>query len=251
MTDPLAAMRANLRAFYRLLGERSAGGDVFEYKGLVASIVPACPERSIVNAVVYEVPDELAATRAELETRYRQAGVRAWTVWVPEGDEDARAVLRAGGHRLDASPRAMTRDLSEPAPAGDADREWEITTDTNIVAALNEAAYGLPAGEFAQAMVAMEHAPLRLYLARVDGRAATCLGTLDHDGDCGIYFVATAPEAQGRGLATRLLRSALADARARGCTTSSLQATQAGFPVYARCGFRDRCALEMWERRGA
>jgi GNAT superfamily N-acetyltransferase len=243
-------MRANLRAFYRLLGERSTDGQVFEHAGLLAAIVPACPQRSIVNAVVYETPAELAAVRDELESRYERAGVRSWTVWVPEGDDDARALLRGGGHRLDASPRAMTLELSELAAAGVGGFESEITTDTDVLAALNEAAYGLPSGEFVQAMRALERPPMRLYLARVDGRPASCLGTLDHDGDCGIYFVATAPEARGRGLASALLRTALAEARTRGCTTSSLQATRAGFRVYARCGFRDRCAIEMWERRG-
>ena len=35
----------------------------------------------------------------------------------------------------------------------------------------------------------------------------------------------------------------------RGCGTSSLQATAAGQAVYARLGYRDICALEMWEYR--
>jgi hypothetical protein len=47
------------------------------------------------------------------------------------------------------------------------------------------------------------------------------------------------------------MHTALAEARERGCETSALQATNAGFPVYARCGYRDRCAFEIWEDRGA
>ena len=64
-----------------------------------------------------------------------------------------------------------------------------------------------------------------------------------------MYFVATAPSAQRRGLASALLREALLEARERGCGTSSLQATAAGQAVYARLGYRDICALEMWEYR--
>ena len=45
------------------------------------------------------------------------------------------------------------------------------------------------------------------------------------------------------------MRSALADARERGCETSSLQSTKAGFSVYERLGYRDRGAVEVWERR--
>jgi hypothetical protein len=108
MIDPLAAMRANMRGFSRLLGERSPGGQVFEHERLLASLVP-------------------------------------------EADETARTHLQRSGHQLDARPRAMT----------------------------------------------------------------------------------------------------LAEARERGCETSSRQATNAGFPVYVRCGYRDRRAFEMWEHRGA
>ena len=46
-----------------------------------------------------------------------------------------------------------------------------------------------------------------------------------------------------------LMRRARLDARARACATSSLQATQAGFPVYRRLGYRDVCAINMWEHR--
>jgi predicted acetyltransferase len=76
-----------------------------------------------------------------------------------------------------------------------------------------------------------------------------CLGAFDHDGDCGIYFVATVPEARGRGLASALLRQTLVEARDRGCATSSLQATAAGFPIYERIGYLDAGAIEMWESR--
>jgi GNAT superfamily N-acetyltransferase len=61
--------------------------------------------------------------------------------------------------------------------------------------------------------------------------------------------VATAPAAQGRGLASAVMTRALVDARERGCVTSSRQATARGRSVYERLGYEDRGALEMWERR--
>ncbi|TMM16290.1 MAG: GNAT family N-acetyltransferase [Actinobacteria bacterium] len=251
MSDRLAPMRANMRAFYRLLGERSPGGEVVECQGMVAAIVPSCPGRSIVNAVVYERPEELAAEREELARRYRRAGVRAWTVWVPEADRASAELLARTGHRLDGSPRAMTLELAGMQLAGAGEVEWARTRDAHALAAINEAAYGLPAGEFTAAMSAFSDDPTLLYLARVDGRPAACLAALDDDGDCGIYLVATIPSARGRGLASALLQQALAEACERGCATSSLQATAAGFPVYQRCGYRDLCAIEMWEHRQA
>ena len=64
-----------------------------------------------------------------------------------------------------------------------------------------------------------------------------------------IWSVATAPEARGRGLSTALMRQALSDAAARGCETSTLQATKLGRPVYERVGYQDFGALQMWECR--
>jgi hypothetical protein len=45
------------------------------------------------------------------------------------------------------------------------------------------------------------------------------------------------------------MRRALVDARERGCTTTTLQATQMGQPVYSRLGYRDYGRVQMWERR--
>jgi GNAT superfamily N-acetyltransferase len=249
MNDPLAAMRANMRAFYRLLGERSPGGVVMEREGVLAGIVPVCPNRSIVNAVVYEGVEALTAARDELEARYARAGVRAWTVWVPEGDRAVEELLVRSGHRLDASPRAMTLDLVDVDFDAADTLDWEHTANVAAVGALNEEAYGLPAGELAAGITALADGPIALYLARMDGEPASCVGALDQSSDCGIYFVATRQDARGRGLASGLMRQALLDARARGCRTSSLQATKAGFPVYARLGYRDVCAINMWEHR--
>jgi GNAT superfamily N-acetyltransferase len=145
----------------------------------------------------------------------------------------------------------MTLELPTPATAGVREIEWEHTSDTAVAAELNEDAYGLPRGEFAAAMTALSSGPATIYLAALDGRPAATLATLEEGGDCGVYLVATAPRARRRGLASALLSAALEEARAHGCVTSSLQATRAGFPVYERLGYRDRGALEMWERRFA
>jgi GNAT superfamily N-acetyltransferase len=247
--DELARMGANMRTFYRVLGERSPGGAVFEREGLLAAMVPACPRLSIVNGVVYDSADALVAARDELEAAYAGAGVKAWTVWVPEDDRAVAERLERAGHRLDASPRAMILDLGDVELDGPGEVDWERTSDADTVGEINEVAYGLPAGAFAPSVTALAGDPVVLYLARVDGEPAACVGALDEGGDCGIYVVATRPEAQGRGLASALMRQAILDARSRGCETSSLQATKAGAPVYRRLGYRDVCAIDMWEHR--
>jgi hypothetical protein len=45
------------------------------------------------------------------------------------------------------------------------------------------------------------------------------------------------------------MQHALAEARERGCTSTSLQATARGKPLYERLGYRDIGAVQMWERR--
>jgi GNAT superfamily N-acetyltransferase len=88
-----------------------------------------------------------------------------------------------------------------------------------------------------------------LYLTRVDGRPASFVLVHDHAGDCAFWIAATVPEARGRGLLSGLLHRAMLDARERGCTTSTTQATKMGEPVYERLGYRTFGRIEMWERR--
>lgn len=126
--------------------------------------------------------------------------------------------------------------------------DWERTEDVGALAALNEQAYGLPAGEFAQVLTALAGNSVRLYVAREGEEAAACVAAIDEDSDCGIYAVATRPASRGRGLAVGLMRRALLDARRRGCTSSSLQSSKSGFPVYERLGYRDVCGIDNWEQ---
>ena len=42
--------------WYRLVGEASEGARVLERDGVVAAVVPAAPERPVVNGVLYRAP---------------------------------------------------------------------------------------------------------------------------------------------------------------------------------------------------
>jgi hypothetical protein len=71
MDDAMLAARQLVghRELYRSLGEASAGARVVEHPGgVVAAVVPARPERSVFNSVVYEDPDALLAVRDALTT---------------------------------------------------------------------------------------------------------------------------------------------------------------------------------------
>ena len=231
---------ASLAEWTRGLDGASDGAHVIAREGLVAAVVPAASERSVVNSVVYEDAAALEPAYPELEAAYEDA----WTVWVPDHDAEAAALLADRGHVLDADPEAMVRDLesverpSEPAA-------YDPEADPRLIGVLNDEAYGTP-GSFTRALELLEpRAGLHAYTA---GPGA-CLMTIDHEDDCSIWLVATVPAARGQGLASALMAHALADAKERGCTTSTLQATDLGRPVYERLGYRSLGEIQMWERR--
>jgi ribosomal protein S18 acetylase RimI-like enzyme len=87
------------------------------------------------------------------------------------------------------------------------------------------------------------------YRADHDGRPAAVALALHHNDDCGISFVATIPDARRRGLATEVMRQALRDAQDKGCTTTTLQATDVGERLYENLGYRRLCAMQLWEPR--
>ena len=238
---------ASLREFCRILGNASPDARTFERAGVLAAVVPAAPNRAVVNSVTYERAAGLAEVLPELADEYERAGVRAWTVWVPPGDAEAVAALERAGHVLDADPAAMAMELDAFEAPRPADLDLDPAADLGTVARINDLSYTFGTDDFQRAL---RNAPaLHCYVARLDGRPVCCGTGHDHDGDFSVTFFATLPAARGRGLAGKVLTHALHDARERGCTTTSLQATKLGQPVYARLGYRDLGPLQMWERR--
>jgi GNAT superfamily N-acetyltransferase len=242
--------RGALMSFIRLVGGGTETSQVLEPGGVTASVVPAIPDRSIVNSVAYRDAKALEAALDDLAAAYEEAGIGAWTVWVPEDDRDVAALLEASGHRLDATPTAMIADLADLAEPESGDLDWSVGAEPRDMGRINDLAYGWPENTFIRAMDRFGAVDaLRLYQARVDGEPVCVLGTYDNGDDCELYFVATLPDHRGQGLARRLVQQALIDARDRRLTVSSLQATKAGYPIYERLGYEPICTLEMWERR--
>jgi ribosomal protein S18 acetylase RimI-like enzyme len=240
----------SLMSFARLMGTGDETSRLLERDGVTAAVVPAVPHRSVMNSVAYRDAEGLGVALEDLAATYEEAGVRAWTVWVPERDHEAAAMLEAAGHRLDAEPMAMIADLSRLAEPDPDELDWEPRVEPQILGRINDLAYGWDEGTFGGAITRFGDVEgLRMYQARIDGEPVCVLGTFDDGGDCSIYFVATLPEHRGQGLARRLLHQALVEARERGMATSSLQSTKLGYPVYERLGYEPICRLEMWERR--
>ena len=237
-------MLVTMRATFSALGRGSARW--VDRGGVGALVTPRVPQRSIVNCVIYERGSDIESAYGWLEAEF--AGVDAWTVWVPESDRDTAGFLESRGHKRDADPAMMVLDLRSFSPSVQLPERRRAATVEEL-AAINDLAYPWRDGSMERAILgsAYGEAPFRLYIAD----EACVLGVNDVDGDAGVFFVATLPQARGRGLAAGLLAAAMLEARERGCDISTLQATKLGEPVYARLGYQRFGAIEMWEKRNA
>ena len=246
----LQLIREGMPPLWRSIAER-AGGSIWEDGDVVAAVFPMAPERSFFNSVFYEDGNRLLASLDRIAAAYEQARVRAWTVWVPETEEPVARGLADAGHLLDAEPRAMAMEISELRPP-DPDEAIELREHPDMaeVARLNEIAYGWAPGEF-EAVGRSAGADTFAYFASIDGETVGTTVAWDYGHDAQIAWVATLPEARGRGVASQLTARAVAEAGGRGRRTTTLVATQLGRPVYEKLGYRDFGAVQMWERRKA
>jgi GNAT superfamily N-acetyltransferase len=243
--------RRGIEAWLRVHAGGDGPGRMFEADGVVGAIIPACPGRSVVNSVVFRDAGALGAAIDDLAAAYEAAGVRAWTVWVPDHDRAAMRLLADAGHRFDAEPAAMHLDLRALAAPEPRDLAWDAEATPAEVGRINDLAYGHDPGDGLGPAIAGQAASssARLYRALADAEVACVLETIDVEDDCLVAWVATPEAHRGRGLAARLMGVALTEAAARGLRTSTLQATRMGQPLYERLGYRTACRLQMWERR--
>lgn len=240
----IGSVREQVEAF----GSAHSDSVLIRHPGLLAAVVPSSPQRSFFNSVFYSDSATLSVEIDALAKAYDAHGVDAWTVWVPDDDRDSARMLAARGHMLDASPRAMAMELADLGPELPAPEGVEPgPIDASTSAALNDRAYGFESDGFAAGIVA--ETSIQWRGAFGGDEPLGCVGMIAIADDCLITGVATPPEHHGRGIASWLVRSALTDARERGMTTASLQASRAGASIYERLGFRDLGFLEMWELR--
>lgn len=250
--DMAARQRDGLRAFLELFVDATPGARLLDTpRGVTALICPARPERSLVNSVVYDDADVLADALPGLACDYDAEGIDAWTVWTNVGDEVAAAACAARRHVLDATPELMWAPLDEldlgvaPGDGVTLDRDpcWGPVGD------LCDAAYGLPADHLAATIREADPGAALRTVALDRGRAVACAAALVDGDNAHVIFVATLPAARGRGLAGLCTADVLLRAGAAGAQTTTLEATQAGRPLYRRLGYRELGALGMWERR--
>ncbi len=226
---------ATLLASWEEYARGSAGAALERLNGVSAAVFPSGPERAVYNNALLDRDlglSERAATVDAMEAAYSSAGIDRYAAWVHESDEGMRAELSSRGYSINESTRAMGMsldDVSLPLP------KFELGP-------LNWAEYldylqlvGAPAGLLGGA----DPTAFYLLVARRAGENVATALAFDHDGDCGVYNMSTLEPARRQGLGTALTARHLHDARERGCSTASLQATPMAERLYAAVGFRD------------
>jgi ribosomal protein S18 acetylase RimI-like enzyme len=228
-----------------LLGGHAGPGRTLQRDGLVASVVPNAPDSPTLNAAVALDPDKAPEHLQELAHRYRQARVRRWGLWLDGTASLAAQALNHAGLTVTAASPGMGAVLDRVAT--DVDRP--LAADLATIGRVNDMAYGNFDGRLERTLTPLPNGVLKGYRVDLDGRPASVALALHHDDDCGVSFVATVPKARRQGLATQVMRHALADAAKNGCTTSTLQATEVGERLYENLGYTRLCVMQLWEQR--
>jgi ribosomal protein S18 acetylase RimI-like enzyme len=238
----------SLRGFYAMIASGTPDARLEQLGDVQVCVVPASRIASLPNGVVYGDTEAFVHAFPRLGGLY---GDLPFLVWLRPGDARASRNCEAAGLRLDGGPQLMAATISEldlePRAAIDrVDASWFA------LASVNARAYGRPVEAFTDVLAGVSDDAARVYGARLNGELASVLCVRDGgEGDLGVYMVATLPEARGRGLAGGLLRLAMREAVEDGgaVTTTSLEASALGAPVYEAIGYRTLGILEQWERR--
>jgi GNAT superfamily N-acetyltransferase len=235
-----------LVAQVRILGAHAPGAELVEHHGMLAAVMPTVPTSSLMNVAIATDPAATPEHLAELSARYRSAGVAKWGLWVDGEHRLSGEAAVEHGMVVDSRPLAMVADLQALALDGDPPPHRAI--DLASVGRINDLAYGFPEPRLARALDTLPPSVLT-YAAPQYGEPASVAMAFDVDADTGVWFVATAPDARRKGLASGILQRLLRDARARGQRTASLQASAAGAPIYERLGFSSVGTLNLYEER--
>lgn len=242
---------AGLELELRLFGESSEAGRVLRLPGVIASVSPQTPDRSVFNSVAAVDAAALEASIDELAATYEEAGVRAWTVWVPDHDRESAGLLERRGHVLDSWPRLMGLDLDDLRPPERAlpDEAEQVEIEFCEIGRINDLAYGIRGPGWGSVVDRAPGLSFHALGVAIGGEVVSCAVVIEGGDDAAVTGVATLPGHQGKGLASAIMARLLADSRERGMRTGSLQASAAGAPVYGRLGFSDVGFIELWELR--
>jgi GNAT superfamily N-acetyltransferase len=226
--------------------------------------------RNVVLAARFE-PGTADRRIDEISGRYREAGTGfVWWVAPTDTPADLGSRLTAAGLTLEGLAPAMAVDLAdvpvdEPPPAG---LEVVPVTDAATLRAFLEIVaadwVAYEGGEATSVQrrtleawarqippkLAGEPVPLR-WIGRMDGAVVATSRISIGAGVAGLYAISTLPAYRGRGIGRAMTIAALRAARSIGLRIGVLQASDLGYGVYQRLGFRELFTYEVYVHPGA
>jgi GNAT superfamily N-acetyltransferase len=240
----------NVNAFieaWRVLVHRYPNGQLIRADGIVSTFAHVPLPFLNVSFVERPIADDAdlrgilrtLKERAKLCLHPSLAGV--CDAWAPEGWE---AIAAQEGFQLAMNARGMlARELKPPRrPLPDATwKHVEAPETARAIGEIHAEAYAMSFEPYAcigepQYWSGVIHA----YIGYEGDRAVTCAAALPAAGTIYVGFVATLPEARGKGLAETAMRKAIADVeKATGKLPLTLHASDAGAPLYRSMGFAD------------
>ena len=212
------------------------------------------------NQVIVEDAATPAAVAAAVETM--RGRDHRFTVNLRVGLDDRFVPLleELGFEQLSEKPwmpgMALEGLTAEPPPPAIADFEIRRETDwAGVETHIHTGAIGFEMPEevlaaiFSPALLARDD--VWIYVGYAGGEpVATGLGVRTGR-TIGVYNVATLPDARGRGYGAAITRRVMADGAAAGCDVAILQASEMGYPIYERLGFRTVVEYMAWVEPGA
>lgn len=257
-TGMVAAIADGLEACFLLLAS-APGGESRTTDGITAAITGL--PLFIFNGV-FRTQLDVRLPAPEIDRRIGEvvAYLRARSVpfgwWMLPDDHppDLQAHVVAAGFAFAGEQPGMAIALDQLGPAPQTPKDitvGEVTGVEGIGAHMGLVASGsgLPP-EFEQAFLALLQrlpcgpgTPLRYFLAREQGEPVGTSLVVLSGGAAGIFSVATAPQARGRGVGTLVTDVALRAARDEGHRIAMLESSQMGYDVYRRLGFEEYCKI--------
>jgi GNAT superfamily N-acetyltransferase len=248
----LRAIEENIYGYWRMLAE-SGAIRVDEGDGLIT--YGPVEDIPFFNGVLRAQFASSEADRRIDETLERLGWPGSPVFWwmMPSsrpGDTGKRLYRRGFVTRSDFPAMAATLEGLPPVPQIKGLRVERVKTTDDLAACfeIQEQGFGMPLG-LADAFremfqrVGIDDPRWAAYLG-LDANAPVATVTVVYAGGvAGLYGVATVAGGRRRGIASALTLASLHAARDAGYTLAVLRASELGFPVYQRMGFREYCRI--------
>lgn len=248
MRDVAAAIEANVSSFLLEMGRAGGGIERDDAVRWTLGGSPLGYHNAVVGCAVSDARPVIDAFTSELD---RRALPGSWHVTPSMTPPSLWDDLLASGYDDGGEEPAMAVALDDVAlvPAEVARDDASLSAYRDVLAAgFGEGPVEADWVTSVWRTIGLDASSWVHVIGRHDGEVVST-ATVHLTGDvAGVYFVATHPDARGRGAGTAITRAAMAEARRRGATLAVLGSSPMGQRIYERLGFRTHFTYRLAER---